>query len=335
MKYVPSDMTLFVPEPKDSIKPFYISNHLTTNMEYFTFLFWMYTVCERDQSKYYLEYLPENEEALFKLFHKDYSNKPVLGISKKQIIAYCQWKTAVLNEYILVKQKFTNKKIKIPNNLEGKFGLETFVLHGSYYWYLDNLTRFNWRVEDSLIYDNLFIWRSSYLYPNYRLPSKNELIYFQNNQKKINTSNIKIDESILNIYKVLEKKWNYRLKHNVLSDKMDFLIDLKVNGRGKKKKRRFDHDEVCELVFNDSNHSNISFFQKLKISKIKNCTEIDRFGNLYTKCNLFLIDEENSRPVFINYGEYLKCFDNVMSINCNTSYSSYSGFRCVMFAPGY
>lgn len=337
MKYVPNDMILCVPAPEDSLKPFYISNHLTTNKEYFTFLLWMYSVCKSDQRKYYLEYLPEDEGILLELFHQDYSNKPVLGLSKKQIIAYCQWRTAILNEYILVKQKFTNKKIKIPGNLEYKFGLETFVLHENYYRYLDSKTQWSWTLKDSILYEQYLPlkWNSEYLYPNFRLPLENELLYAKNIQKEILSKKLQTNESILNIYDLLKKNWNDRLKYNPLKEKIEFLIDLRINTKEISRKRRFEHFEICELVFNDSNQTNFSFFQKSKISKIKNCTEKDRFGNLYSKCNLFLIDEENAKPVFIKYDEYLKCFDNVISFNCKTAYSNYSGFRCVMFAPGY
>ncbi|MBJ7429089.1 MAG: hypothetical protein JHD28_09050, partial [Bacteroidia bacterium] len=70
--------------------------------------------------------------------------------------------------------------------------------------------------------------------------------------------------------------------------------------------------------------------------------EKDRFGNIYKTCNLFLIDEENEKPVFIKYDEYLKCFNNVIDSRLangdydeNSIYFDYTGFRCVMFTPGY
>lgn len=342
MKYVPTDMILCVPEPEDFLKPFYISNHLTTNKEYFTFLLWMYTVCKSEQSKYYLEYLPKDEVNLHKLFHQEYSDKPVLGISKKQIIEYCQWRTAILNEYILVKQKFTNEKIKIPSYLEGKFGLETFVLHGDYYWYLDDKTKWNWSPYDSTFTVRSPCWKSGYLYPNFRPPLRSELIYGLNSQEYLKIKNRQSDESIINIYNILVKNWNYEIGNKELENRLEFLIDLRISDKSRKKVKRFWNFTPTEVVFNDSNQSNQSFFRNFIKDKIVKCIEKDRFGNLYKTCNLFLIDEENAKPVFIKYDEYLKCFNNVKDSRLsngdydeNSIYFDYTGFRCVMFAPGY
>ena len=341
MKYVPTDMILCVPEPEDSLKPFYISNHLTTNKEYFTFLLWMYTVCKREQSKYYLEYLPKDEVNFHKLFHQEYSDKPVLGISKKQIIEYCQWRTAILNEYILVKQKFTNEKIKIPSSLDSKFGLETFVLSEDYYWYLGYKTNFSWHQHDSTFSTFSPRWSSGYLYPNFRPPLRSELTYAINSQE-YSKIRIKSDESIINIYNLLIKNWSAEIGNKELENKLEFLIDLRISNKSRKKVKRFWDFTPTEVVFNDSNQSNQSFFRNFIKDKIENCIGKDRFGNMYKTCNLFLIDEENAKPVFIKYDEYLKCFNNVKNSRLangdydeNSIYFDYTGFRCVMFAPGY
>ncbi|MFZ4797868.1 MAG: hypothetical protein ACOYMA_10260 [Bacteroidia bacterium] len=348
MKYVPTDMILCVPEAKDSLKPFYISNHLTTNKEYFTFLLWMWCNSGGYFSKYYLEFVPNDEVNLVMLFHKEYSNRPVLGLSNKQILAFCQWKTSILNEYILVKKNITNQKTKIYGDFERTFGLENFVLLEKNLYDLLNEHIFqSWAIIDSSIYEGHLFWKSDFLYPNFRPPLKSELIYAINFNEKFRVQKPETDKCIEDIYKLLVKYWyeNSPKRGFGLEDRIDFLIDIRIKDKSRRKLKNYPGFKHPDFVLNDSNiQNNRSFFYKYKKERIQICTETDSMGKMNKIYNLIIIDEENSKPVFIKYDEYLKCFNIIKYISLSEkykakdidlSYSKNAGFRCVMFAPGY
>jgi hypothetical protein len=347
MKYVPTDMILCVPEAKDSLKPFYISNHLTTNKEYFTFLLWMWCNSGGYFSKYYLEFVPNDEVNLVMLFHKEYSNRPVLGLSKKQILAFCQWKTSILNEYILVKKKFIKDKTKIYERFDETFALENFVLLENYYYNSNEQIRQSWAILYSTIYDRYLFWKSDVLYPNFRPPLKSELIYAINFNEKFRVQKPETDKCIEDIYKLLVKYWyeNSPKRGFGLEDRIDFLIDIRIKDKSRRKLKNYPGFKHPDFVLNDSNtQDNKSFFYKYKKEIIQNFTETDSMGKMNKIYNLIIIDEENSKPVFIKYDEYLKCFNNIKYISLSEkhkakdidlSYSKNTGFRCVMFAPGY
>ncbi len=368
MKYVPTDMILCVPAPEDSLKPFYISNHLTTNKEYFTFLLWIYYV-DRYSSKrnLILEYLPKDEVNFIRLFHPEYDNLPVLGLTNKQIIEFCTWKTSRLNEYILNKFVIKNKKqIKkqfICSSNYSLFTLEAFTFEMTPFFERKYYEK--WEIKDSTTDENDFrnriIWNSNYLYPNFRLPTKEELFFANDPSGNFAISNGLPDKSIEYIYDQLREYWYKDDYAFDLTRQIDYFFDLKIGNNSKPSKKllyNYKHSfkinkksrfvNRLERVFYDSNSNNFdcykneALFHKIKRDKIERCLELDSLGKVNTKCNILIIDEENSKPVFIKYDEYIKCYNNIKhsilgtgNYNDEAEYINYSGFRCVMFAPGY
>ncbi|MFZ4797872.1 MAG: SUMF1/EgtB/PvdO family nonheme iron enzyme [Bacteroidia bacterium] len=368
MKYVPTDMILCIPEPKDSLKPFYISNHLTTNKEYFTFLLWVYYV-DRYSSKrnLILEYLPKDEVNFIRLFHSEYDNLPVLGLTNKQIIEYCTWKTSRLNEYILNKYVIKNKKqIKrqfIWTSSHSLYTLEAFVFQMEHI--IDRKFYEKWEIKDTITDENDFrnkiIWNSNYLYPNFRLPTEEELFFANYPNGNFAISNGLPDKSIEYFYEQLKEYWYKDDYAFDLSRQIDYFFDLKIGTKSKPSQKllyNYEHSykinkksrfvNRLELVFYDSTSNNFdcykneALFNKIKRDKIERCLELDSLGKINTKCNILIIDEENSKPVFIKYDEYIKYYNNIKysilgtgNYNDDSSYSNYAGFRCVMFAPGY
>ena len=80
-------------------------------------------------------------------WHPAYDNYPVVGVSWKQANAYCHWRTERLNEDILIAEGILKKY--------------------SYYFNLDKYLKDN---ESDKISD-------SFIYPNFKLPTKNEWEY--------------------------------------------------------------------------------------------------------------------------------------------------------------
>lgn len=366
MKYVPTDMLFCVPAPEDSLKPFYISNHLTTNKEYFTFLLWIYYV-DRYSSKrnLYLEYLPKDEVNFIRLFHPEYDNLPVLGLTNKQIIEYCTWKTSRLNEFILNKYVIKNKKqIKrqfICTSNYSLFTLEAFTFKMTPF--IERKDYEKWEIKDSTTNENDFrnkiIWNSIYLYPNFRIPTKEELFYANYTNQNFANSKGFSDKSIEYCYEQLKDYWNSDENEIRFERQIDYLIDLKIGTKYKNNKKRTNNykyidrkslnDYRIEVVFDNEeiitkshNMKNYALFSNLIIENFKKCREIDSLGKVNTKCNIIIIDEENAKPVFIKYDEYIKCYNYTKFTRIDerykysdTAYSNYSGFRCVMFAPSY
>lgn len=109
---------------EDGEKSFIISKYKTTNKEYLCFLQWTFRMYRQYCPEIYKEMLPDtisNPD----IFNPEKSNLPVTGISRKQAMAFCQWRSDRLNEYILIREGILN--VDIHQSGRNHFNTESYL----------------------------------------------------------------------------------------------------------------------------------------------------------------------------------------------------------------
>lgn len=354
-KYFPKDLVYYSPLKQDSLAPFYLSSHLTTNKEYLTFILWYYFT-ERnssDKDKCAQQLLPKNNEKTNKLFNPKYELEPITGLTNEQIMDYCIWKTARTNEYILIKENRLKLDFTQLNN-DNVFSLETFTL-GAYVGDVikqpGEFYEFDaWR-HDVSGFSQPPIWSDDFLVPTFRLPLPNELDYAQSKQYDyFNTELVAIDESIefyyTNLKEAIKNYWktNGGFNEGVQSDlehKMDLYFNYTKNSVEKKTKQYKPIERVIEPAIKPSKYKNYSFIYSMVKDSTTDCSEKDIHGQLNKVCNQLIIGSQNNFPVFIKYQPFLqeynknKCYtyQGYMPANTKEDIASEAGFRVAFFAP--
>ncbi len=366
-KYKPQNLIYFNPSPKDSLKPFLISKHLTSNKEYFIFVLFQY-IRFRD-SKSYEQFLPSDKSKWLFFFHPAYENFPVLGLSSEQILEYCMWRSDRLNEYILLNQKII-KPEPLKRLGENSFNLESFAYGLTYYDDLiinDKKNKFKqWKHKDSSCWRGEIVWNSNYLYPNFRIPLKEELEYVLNADTLFFENNEEMDECNLYFLNWLKNDW-FRNNPLHIKDEVGLLIDM--NLRHDRNYWNFKHgtiqqrgsisgkysqnyyylnERILDVNRNEypkAKWKNNSFFEFIT-SKEQIFPEVkDTNGRLNIIYDIIIADEYNGLPVFVKFNELAKeynqnsCFlpmrkplekDPKFFID---SAENKSAFRLAMFAP--
>jgi len=164
-----------------SVPSFYMDQTEVSNSAYLEYLFWMYRVFEETNPEVYDAALPDtnvwrsevdfNEQYVNTyLRHPAFSNYPVVGVSWRQAVDYCAWRTDRANEQILVDYGY----IKHSPKQKGDDNFTTEAYLAGLYKPVSNRLRPNLgqgaetrniRYEDGL------------LLPPYRLPSESEWEY--------------------------------------------------------------------------------------------------------------------------------------------------------------
>ncbi len=354
-KYFPKDLIYFKTEKQDSLASFYLSNHLTTNKEYLTFILWYYFT-ERNTSGEYKcthKLLPPSKEKTNRLFNPKYELEPITGLTNEQIMNYCIWKTARTNEYILIKEKKLRLDFNWLNN-DNVFSLETFVLGaftGDVIKYPGEFYEFDaWRHD----LPNFFqppIWNDDFLLPTFRLPQPNELDHALSKQFDFFATEVKtIDESIEFYYLGLKEatknywKTNGGFSHglqNELENRLDLYFNYSKHDDEKKEKQYKPIERVIEPLIKQFKQKNYSFIYSIIKDSTTNCLEKDIHGQLNSICNQLIISSENNFPVFIKYQPFIQeynknrlyTYQGYVPANTKEDIVNESGFRVALFAP--
>jgi hypothetical protein len=113
---------LFLVENGD--RSYIISKFKTSNREYLCFLQWTYRVYGSTNMSVYRDMLPDTT-ASKDVFDPAKANQPVKGLTKKQALAFCQWRSDRLNEYILIREGILIKDFQQRN--EEHFNTESYL----------------------------------------------------------------------------------------------------------------------------------------------------------------------------------------------------------------
>lgn len=354
-KYFPKDLIYYNPQKQDSLSPFYLSRHLTTNKEYLTFILWQYFTERNSSDQYKCAHLllPQNQEKSNKLFNPKYDLEPITGLTNEQIMNYCIWKTARTNEYILIREKKLRLDFKTLL-IDNTFSLETFVLGafaGDVIKQPGEFYEFDaWRHD----VPNFFqppIWSDDFIIPTYRLPQPIELEYALSKQFDFFSAEVKtIDESIefyyIGLKEAIKNYWITNGGFNEgaqldLENRMDLYFNYAKSSDEKKSTSYKPVERVFEPTIKPSKYKNYGFVYSIIKDSTTDCLEKDIHGQLNSICNQLIISSQNNFPVFIKYQPFLqeynknKCYTykGYIPANTNEDIVSESGFRVALFAP--
>jgi hypothetical protein len=184
---------------KNGGKSFIISKYKTTNKEYLCFLHWTYKVYGVDYPEIYQRMLPDTMKYP-DIFNPEKSNKPVMGISKKQAQFFCQWRSDRLNEYILIREGILKKD---PNQMnEENFNTESYLC-GQYEGMVKNdlLDKDTKEVRKVLHTDYILL-------PGFYVASKKEIQICDSLNKSKSIQSLKSIKSDLDWWMTNELEWS-------------------------------------------------------------------------------------------------------------------------------
>lgn len=353
-KYVPEDMVLMVPGKQDALKPFLISNHLTTKKEYITYILWVYNN-HRSNPQMITGAFPHDTTTWIYLFDPRYENTPVTGLSNDQIRDYCIWSTNKLNEFILLKEGLIDYPFERDDNF---FNLETFSvgLYQPRYKANKDPEHTSWSSGNGTRYDSLF-WADRYFYPNQRIPTATELSYAFLKKAEFLQNKTVTSSYISFYYNRLADSWveNYANEYGV----HEFYIRMFLSFDRKKHKPEMPaqtgyYNERCldEQTRKKANTwRNYAFFElfdkpmdPLKLMK-------DSTGYIFYY-DAMIMGEEGAKPLLVKYSSVNASLEKNMEYNSGSSHidttqyftygqgyfryntsNSNAGFRLAMFAP--
>lgn len=365
LKYLPSDMVLVIPGEKDSLKPFIVSNHLTTQKEYITYLLWV-ILNYRDNPVIVAGALPADTLQWSRLFDAANENLPVTGLSNIQIMNYCIWRTDKLNEYILIKEGIITED---NHDFEDHFfNLEAFTFGYYSTVYKEHVSPYKIKWSSKYEPDPPVSWlyADRYFFPNHRLPNADELSYISHTYSTLFLNEGNMNSCNSYYYNKLACKWGqqHRPAENTY-DIAESYIRMFIG---------FDRKKYPIPPFNYQRHHNYylncsspwGYYSERcldiipgKKSQWKNYScfegydkpvnrelliEKDSTGYLFQN-DIMIMDEHKGDPVMVKYSSVLNALKKNMeytpggSVRDTSAVFRYNnpenqaGFRVVMFAP--
>ena len=118
------------------VRSFFIDETEVTNLMYVEYLHWMNKVFAKDYPDIYKAALPDtlvwrnplgfNEDMVNNyLRHPAFENHPVVGVSWKQAVNFAKWRTARVNEQILVSNGYIRPGAISPDSLQNGYSFNT------------------------------------------------------------------------------------------------------------------------------------------------------------------------------------------------------------------
>ena len=164
-----------------SVPSFYIDQTEVSNQSYLEYLFWVYRVFEETNPEIYDAALPDtnvwrsevdfNEQYVNTyLRHPAFSNYPVVGVSWRQAMEYCAWRTDRVNEQILIDNGYIKHSPK--QKADDNFTTDAYL--AGLYKPVNNKLRPNLAPGSET---RNIRWEDGLLLPPYRLPSEMEWEY--------------------------------------------------------------------------------------------------------------------------------------------------------------
>jgi len=164
-----------------SVPSFYMDQTEVSNQSYLEYLFWVYRVFEETNPEIYDAALPDtnvwrsevdfNEQYVSTyLRHPAFSNYPVVGVSWRQAMDFCAWRTDRVNEQILI----DNGYIKHSPRQKADDNFTTDAYLAGLYKPVNDKLRPNLAPGSET---RNIRWEDGLLLPPYRLPSEMEWEY--------------------------------------------------------------------------------------------------------------------------------------------------------------
>ena len=164
-----------------SVPSFYMDQTEVSNQSYLEYLFWVYRVFEETNPEIYDAALPDtnvwrsevdfNEQYVSTyLRHPAFSNYPVVGVSWRQAMDFCAWRTDRVNEQILI----DNGYIKHSPRQKADDNFTTDAYLAGLYKPVNDKLRPNLAPGSET---RNIRWEDGLLVPPYRLPSEMEWEY--------------------------------------------------------------------------------------------------------------------------------------------------------------
>jgi len=164
-----------------SVPSFYMDQTEVSNQSYLEYLFWVYRVFEETNPEIYDAALPDtnvwrsevdfNEQYVSTyLRHPAFSNYPVVGVSWRQAMDFCSWRTDRVNEQILIDNGYIKHSPK--QKADDNFTTDAYL--AGLYKPANNKLRPNLAPGSET---RNIRWEDGLLLPPYRLPSEMEWEY--------------------------------------------------------------------------------------------------------------------------------------------------------------
>ena len=320
-------------------KSFIISKFKTTNKEYLCFLQWTYKVYSENYPEVYQEMLPDTIKYP-DIFDPKKSNMPVVGVSKKQAQAFCQWRSDRLNEYILIREGILRKDFNQAD--EDNFNTESYLS-----FQYEGLVK-NDLLDKYTLKSRQVLYSDIILLPSFYIANKEEIKICDSLIKLESIKSLKKIKSDLDWWMINEleisisyndnspfKSYKSKLNEDVLSD----LHKIKkiINNYQKELAKEIIAFDTTGVIASDKDYRNFNLYKfksKMRYYKLLSDSLPNPFSltsprfekkNYLGKMNYtYIADNSDGTPICI----YNSAFEDTNGRNI-----SKTGFYCAMNIP--